>query len=100
MTPPIRIHAQASVELTEAIRWYESKRPDLGAELLDEVTSAIDQLSLRPESGNPLSVDQKTRRLLISRFPYQLVYRIRPAEIVVVAIAHVKRRPEYWKLRR
>jgi hypothetical protein len=46
-----------------------------------------------------MSADQQTRRLLMTRFPYQVVYRVRPSEIVVVALAHLKRRPGYWKHR-
>lgn len=93
----IRTDSLASAELAEAVRWYESKRCGLGVELMDEVTQTIDRLVLNPEIGSPLSTDHRTRRLLVSHFPYQLVYRVRPAEIVVVALAHVKRRPGYWK---
>ena len=99
MTLPIRIGSLASAELTEAVRWYESKHRGLGGELLDEVTKPIDRLSSNPETGRPMSADQNTRRLLVSRFPYHLVYHIRPAEIVLVAVAHLKRRPGYWKNR-
>lgn len=99
MTLSIRTSSPASLELTEAVRWYESKRPGLGADFLDEVTRAIDRLGLNPEFGNPMSADQKTRRLFVARFPYQIVYRVRPREIVIVALAHLKRRPGYWKHR-
>ncbi len=64
------------------------------------MTPSIDRVVLNPEVGTPLSADRKTRRLLLPRFPYQIVYRIRPGEIVVVAIAHSRRRPGYWKSRR
>ena len=63
------------------------------------MTRAIDRLGLNPEVGNPMSADQKTRRLFVARFPYQIVYRVRPREIVIVALAHLKRRPGYWKHR-
>lgn len=99
MSPPIRTTPLASQELTEAVGWYESKRSGLGAELLDEVAKAICQLEANPNSGSPMFADQKTRRILVPRFPYQLVYRLRPNEIVVVALAHLKRRPGYWKNR-
>jgi toxin ParE1/3/4 len=99
VTLPIRTNSLASLELTEAVRWYESKRPGLGAELLDEVARAIDRLGLSPEVGNPMSGDQKTRRLFVARFPYQIVYRIRPGEIVIVALAHLKRQPGHWRHR-
>jgi plasmid stabilization system protein ParE len=96
VTPSLRIHSLASLELTEAVRWYESKRPGLGGELLDEFSASIARLVLNPESGNPMSLDQRTRRLLVTRFPYQIVYRVCPSEIVIVALAHLKRRPGYW----
>jgi plasmid stabilization system protein ParE len=99
VTLPIRTNSLASLEITEAVRWYESTRPGLGAEFLDHVARAIDRLGLNPEAGNPLSADHKTRRLLVTRYPYQIVYRIRPGEIVIVALAHLKRRPGYWKNR-
>jgi len=96
----IRIHSDASTELAEAVRWYESKRPGLGRDLLDEVAGAINRAARNPEAGSSMTADQKTRRLLVSRFPYQLVYRLRPAEVVVVAVAHLKRRPGHWRHRR
>jgi len=99
VTLSVRTSSPASLELTEAVRWYESKRPGLGADFLDEVTRTIDRLGLNPEVGNPMSADQKTRRLFVARFPYQIVYRVRPGEIVIVALAHLKRRPGYWKHR-
>lgn len=97
MTLAIRTDARASAELVEAVRWYESKRRGLGGELLDEVAETIDRLALNAEVGSPLSADHRTRRLLVSRFPYQIIYRVRPHEIIVVALAHLKRRPGYWK---
>lgn len=50
-----------------------------------------------PEIGMTISADGQTRRAVV---PYHVVYRIRPGEIVVVAVAHMKRRPGYWKSRR
>jgi plasmid stabilization system protein ParE len=65
----------------------------------DEVSKSIARLAQNPESDSPMSVDHRTRRLLMTRFPYQLVYRVRPTEVVLVAVAHLKRRPEYWRHR-
>lgn len=74
MTLPTRTHADASAELAEAIRWYESKRPGLGRDLLEDLASAIDRAAQNPDAGRSIAADLKTRRLLLSRFPYQLVY--------------------------
>ncbi|WP_407936397.1 hypothetical protein [Limnochorda pilosa] len=49
--------------------------------------------------GSPVSADHLTRRVLVRGFPYQVVYHLRPDEIVIVAVAHLKRRPGYWRNR-
>jgi plasmid stabilization system protein ParE len=51
----------------------------------------------RPEIGTLIS--GSTRRVVVSRFPYQVVYHLSPADITIVAVAHLKRRPDYWKTR-
>jgi plasmid stabilization system protein ParE len=71
----------------------------LGAEFLDAVSAALSLIATNTTAGQTIPGDGLTRRTLVARFPYQLVYRIRPAEIVIVAVAHLKRRPEYWKHR-
>ena len=95
----VRISEPASDELTDAVRWYETRRPGLGAELFDAVVESIEGIERQPEIGTAVYPDPQTRRVLVVRFPYQVVYRLDQNEIVVVAIAHLKRRPGYWKHR-
>lgn len=97
MTRPIRMSERASAELYEAVRWYETQRPGLGADLFDAVSHTLNFVESNPQAGAAISADAQTRRIIVRRFPYQVVYRIRPAEIVIVAVAHLKRRPGYWK---
>ena len=97
MSRPLRNVRAAREELAAAVRWFEEQRPGLGAELYDEVVATITRLQASPESGVPISRDPRTRRVIVSRFPYQVVYRLAPSEIVVLAVAHLKRRPNYWK---
>ena len=99
MTRSLRIHAQATLELGAAIRWYEAMRVGLGREFLDEVVETVERIESIPEVGSPMSADRRTRRLLVPRFPYQVIYRIRTEEVVLVAFAHLKRQPGYWKQR-
>jgi plasmid stabilization system protein ParE len=89
----------ASEELTEAIRWYEERRPGLGAELLDAIVATVAVIESQPEIGAIVPRVAGTRRVLVPRFPYQIVYRFTATEIVIVAVAHLKRRPGYWKKR-
>ena len=99
MTRPIRTSEPASDEFSEAVRWYETRRSGLGGEFFDAIAATISLIETNPEIGTTISTDGRTRRVLVSRFPYQVVYRLRPTEMVVVAIAHVRRRPGYWKNR-
>jgi plasmid stabilization system protein ParE len=94
-----RTSKPAADEFTEAVRWYEARRSGLGAEFFNAVASTVSLIETNPEIGTTISTDGGTRRALVARFPYQVVYRLRPTEIVIVAIAHLKRRPEYWKNR-
>ncbi len=99
MTKPIRISEPASDEFTEAVRWYEHRRSGLGGEFFDAVSATLLLIEANPEIGTTIATDSQTRRAVVVRFPYQVVYRLRPAEIVIVAVAHLKRRPGYWKNR-
>jgi len=90
----------AREEFAAAVRWFEEQRAGLGAEFYDEVLATTARLEAFPESGSPISPDGLTRRLFLPRFPYQIVYRLTPIEIVVLAVAHLKRRPNYWKDRK
>jgi toxin ParE1/3/4 len=95
----VRVDSAASDELTAAIRWYEARRPGLGGEFYNRVVDATATLETQPDLGRRVGDDPMTRRILVHGFPYQIVYRLRPAEIVIVAVAHLKRRPGYWKNR-
>jgi plasmid stabilization system protein ParE len=95
----VRIGQSASEELAEAVRWYETQRPGLGSDLLNAVAATIDMVVQQPQIGTAAYPDPRTRRAVVRRFPYQLVYQITDAGIVIVAIAHLKRRPGYWKHR-
>jgi plasmid stabilization system protein ParE len=96
---PVRSSQPASEELAEAVRWYETRRTGLGGEFFDAVVATLTLIETGPEIGTTISTDGQTRRALVARFPYQVVYRLRPTEIVIAAVAHVKRRPGYWKNR-
>jgi plasmid stabilization system protein ParE len=97
LTRPVRFSEPASEEFNEAVRWYETRRPGLGGDLFDEIAATLSKIEDNPEIGTALSSDRQTRRALVSRFPYQVVYRLRSADVVIVAIAHLKRRPGYWR---
>lgn len=99
MTLHIRTADPASAELEAAVRWYEAQRRGLGAEFYAAVIDCIDQIKAHPESGAAAFGEPDVRRVLVKRFPYQVVYRLRSKDLQILAFAHLKRRPEFWKER-
>jgi toxin ParE1/3/4 len=95
----VRLAPEAVDELGEAASWYEERSGGLGAELLDEVEEVLQRIEALPESFPRLldvPEDLEIRRALLPRFPYALVFITTKAETQVIAVAHSKRRPDYW----
>lgn len=90
-------HPEADTEVIEAAQYYETRSPGLGFSFLMEIEAAIDKIIMNPHACE--LVDDEIRRKLLRRFPYGLLYAIEPDLIRVVAVAHHKRRPNYWRSR-
>ncbi len=93
----VRFLKVAQVELREAVRFYESQAPGLGADFLLEVTAAVERITEFPVAWQ--TVDVELRRCQLGRFPYALVYSEEGDGILIVAVAHFHRRPENWQRR-
>jgi toxin ParE1/3/4 len=91
----VTILREAEVELWEAVAYYEDKAQGLGLDLEAEVERSVQIIAEYPERW-PLRADG-TRRYLTHRFPYLVVYMYHRDHIWVIAIAHGKRRPAYWR---
>jgi plasmid stabilization system protein ParE len=91
-------HPEADAEFEEASLFYESRMAGLGRSLAAEIESTISLIREFPEAGSPVGTSH--RRAVVARFPYSVVYRQYPDFIVVVAVAHQRRRPGYWRRRR
>ena len=91
----LRYLSVALRELEDAIQYYEDADPGLGLRFYSEVRNAIERIKLFPEAWQPIS--KRTRQCRTKVFPFGIIYSIRGDEIVVVAVAHLKRRPGYWK---
>ena len=94
MTRLERFHALAERELHEAAQYYESESSGLGFAFLMEVERCIGSIVEHPEAGR-FQVGN-VRRRLVKRFPYALLYIIKPAGIRILAVMNTKRRPMYW----
>lgn len=94
---PYTFHPDADAELEEAALFYESRMAGLGRSFAAEVERTIALLREYPDAGS--AVGPKRRRVLVARFPYSIVYRQDSDAIVIVAVAHQRRRPGYWRRR-
>ncbi len=91
----ISFHSAAIEDAHQARLWYAGHNPELADEFVEEIERALSFIAEAPESWP--SFEAGTRKFLLRRFPYSLVYRASGDEILVVAVAHAKRRPRYWR---
>jgi len=95
-----RVHPAAREELDEAAERYEAERPGLGADLIDEYERKLAQALRFPESGPRLPMFQAkhdVRQFVFARFPFTLVMATVVETPTVIAVAHQRRRPGYWR---
>lgn len=89
----------ARIELLEATRHYLEINSELAFDFVDRVESALQSVANQPRRFPRLETiptEREIRRVLLSRFPYLVVYEMFNNQPYVLAIAHAHRRPEYW----
>ncbi|MBI4701670.1 MAG: type II toxin-antitoxin system RelE/ParE family toxin [Deltaproteobacteria bacterium] len=97
---PLSVEPEAEEELAEAVDWYEAREPGLGAALFAEVDAAVFGLRRRELPGVTVPhvrAELPVRRVLLARFPYAVVFLDASDELHVLAVAHHRRRPGYWR---
>jgi plasmid stabilization system protein ParE len=87
-------HRLADRELNEAAQYYDLENPGLGSAFLDEVDRCLQSIEDHPEAG--MILHGSVRRRLLRRFPYALLYKIKPSGIRILAVMNLTRRPAYW----
>ncbi len=94
MPVEVRLHPGAESELRAAYNWY-LERNDIVAEAFQlEIDHAVRVISESPNRWP--RVTESERRYVFPRFPFSLVYRIQPQFVEIIAVAHQKRKPNYW----
>lgn len=95
----LRIHRLAVAEIDHEVDYYESRHVGLGAELEDEIEAAFELILRFPEAAAQWKSRADRRVMVLDRFPFTLPYQIVGDEIIVLALAHTSRRPDYWSRR-
>ena len=98
----VRLSTEAEADLEQATRWYEGQRLGLSERFLQSVDEAMRSLSVPSTHGSTVPrVPEhiQVRRLRLRGFPYFVIFRELADEVQVVALAHERRKPSYWRSR-
>jgi toxin ParE1/3/4 len=88
---------EADQELRETARYYESEAPGVGLAFIAEVHRTVGMIVSHPRSAR--KIRGSIRKKVLSHFPFSILYSIESDLILIVAVAHHKRRPTYWRKR-
>ena len=100
MTRELRVHDDVAPELRAAYEWYEAKLPGLGDQFLDEVDRQVARILTEPATAAPVPhvpSHLPVRRFLLKRFPFAVVFVALENEVTILAVQHLRRRPNYWR---
>jgi plasmid stabilization system protein ParE len=89
------VQEDADRELEDAADYYDRESPGLGSAFIDEVGRAYGRIRSTPLAAE--EIDPGIRRLVLARFPYNVIYEVDDESALVLAIAHQCKRPYYWR---
>lgn len=93
----LRWHPAALREAEEARDWYLARSPLAAHGFVASLSDAVEAVAATPVRW-PVGRHGCRERVFPNQYPYTLVYRVGPP-VVVVAVAHQRRRPEFWRSR-
>jgi hypothetical protein len=98
----VKVHPAARAETRAAVLWYEGQREGLGWEFLWTVDDTIQRVAGRRIPSQPsdyADLDPALRRTILDRFPSTIYFLEEKDALIIIAVAHQKRRPGYWRRR-
>ena len=87
----------AQFELDDSFEYYEQQQEKLGYRFVHEIKNSIERILYFPKACQQITIN--TRRCLVKNFPYGVIYQILEYEILIIAIANLHRKPDYWNKR-
>ena len=94
MSRPVQLLPEAVREVEEAFWWYEGQRRGLGLEFLLAFDAAIEAVRRLPEGHEVVAL--RTRKTILRRFPYLVLYTLEDERILITAVFHGRRDPRRW----
>jgi len=90
----VAYHDGASRDVKAAVAWYQKRSPKAALDLIGELHQAVETIRKAPDRWP--AGKNNTKRFLLWRFPFSIIYSEQESVITVWAVAHGSRRPEYW----
>src|SRR5579859_3293393 len=92
---PVQFVREARAELDASMAYYDQQRDGLGLELLAEVEKVVERIGINPKLHS-IYKSTPCRKTVVRRFPFNVFYQELDEVVWIVAVAHTKRRPDYW----
>ncbi len=93
----VLFHPEAEAEFVEAVAYYEGVETGMGLDFAQEIERSLSLVAAYPALWP--KADGAIRRCLVRRFPYGLLYAEREDHVLILAVMHLHRHPDYWKTR-
>ena len=90
----VRLRLEAELEIEDAFERYRRESPRIAQRFLNEITESFKKIQKNPRLYPPYT--KNTRRRVLGSFPFSVIYQEKEESILIVAIAHAKRREGYW----
>ncbi len=96
---PVRLRKSAKRDFREATAYYAERNREVAERFVEEVTRTLELIEKFPMTGSPVPAvaDTEIRRLPVHNFPYHVVFLRLTDRTAILAIAHDRRRPTYWR---
>ena len=95
MSLVVEFHPDAQEDLYGAMDWYNAERAGLGNAFVAAVERTARMVADAPLLGTVIG--KKLRRVLVPTLPYAVIYAVEPRTLWIIAVAHLRRRPTYWR---
>jgi plasmid stabilization system protein ParE len=90
----VEFQSGATEDVETAVAWYRERSPKAALDFIEELTRATAAIQRAPTRWSLRK--RNTRRFPLWRFPFAVIYEEQESKIVILAVAHGSRRPEYW----
>jgi toxin ParE1/3/4 len=90
----VEYHQDAIADIKSAVAWYQKRSTKAALDFIEELNRATETIRRAPDRWP--SGKNNTRRFLLWRFPFTIIYSEEESTITIWAVAHGSRRPEYW----